>query len=81
MAPKQKSRATVAVLVESQPPGAVIRVDERELGRTPATLRLKNGHEYELSFEAQGNAPVRQRLMLTPRAGQWPRVTLRDPVP
>ena len=79
LAPKQKSRATVAVLLESHPPGAVIKVDERELGRTPATLRLKNGREYDLSFEAKGTAPVRQRLMLTPRAGQWPKVTLASP--
>lgn len=81
LAPKQKSRAMVAVLLESHPAGVVIKVDQRELGRTPATLRLKSGRTYELRFEAEGNAPVRQRLMLTPRVGQLPKVTLRDPPP
>lgn len=78
LAPKQRSRAKVSVLFESNPAGAVIKVDDRELGRTPATAQLKNGKAYEVQFEAQGRAAVRKRLMLTPKAGRAPKVTLQS---
>ena len=69
----------VAVLVESEPPGVVIRVDKRELGRTPVTLNFKNGLTFEVWFEAKGQPPLRQWLMLTAREGKPPKVTLRAP--
>jgi eukaryotic-like serine/threonine-protein kinase len=80
LAPNQKPGATmVAVLVESEPSGVVIKVDKRELGRTPATLHFKNGLTFDVWFEAKGRAPLRQWLMLTERAGKPPKVTLRAP--
>ncbi len=81
LAPRQRSRAKVSVIFESQPAGAVIKVDDEELGHTPATLQLETPGAYELSFESSGNAPVRQRLLLTPRGGKLPRVTLRTQAP
>ena len=80
LAPNQKSeKGMVAVLVESEPSGVVIKVDKRELGRTPATLHFKNGLTFDLWFEAKGKPPLRQWLMLTGREGKPPKVTLRDP--
>ncbi|MDP1829270.1 MAG: serine/threonine-protein kinase [Archangium sp.] len=80
LAPRgKKSKKTVAVLLESQPTGLVIKSGSRELGRTPTTLHLRNGRVYDLAFVAKGQAQVRQRLLLTPRAGKQPKVTLRTP--
>ena len=80
LGPNQKvAPGMVAVLVESEPPGVVIRVDKRELGRTPVTLNFKNGLTFEVWFEAKGQAPLRQWLMLTAREGKPPKVTLRAP--
>ena len=73
----KKSKKTVAVLFESQPTGLVIKSGERELGRTPTTLHLRNGRVYDLAFVGKGQ--LRQRVMLTPRAGKQPKVTLRTP--
>lgn len=77
---QQPGQAKVGVVFESEPPGVAVRVDKRQLGTTPATLHFRNGLTYDVWFEAPGQAPVRQWLMLTERAGKLPRVTLRDPV-
>jgi hypothetical protein len=69
----------VAVLFDSEPQGVVIKVDKRELGRTPATLHFKNGLTFDVWFEAKGKKPLRQWLMLTEREGKPPKVTLRAP--
>ena len=82
LAPNQKpGAAMVAVLVESEPPGVVIKVDRRELGRTPATLKFKNGLTFDVWFEVKGERPLRQWLMLSDRGeDRLPKVTLRDPI-
>ena len=80
LAPNQKAgSAMVAVLVESEPSGVVIKVDKRELGKTPATLHFKNGLTFDVWFEAKGKKPLRQWLMLTSRPGKPTKVTLRAP--
>ena len=80
LAPNQKpGSAMVAVLVESEPSGVVIKVDKRELGKTPATLHFKNGLTFDVWFEAKGKKPLRQWLMLTSRPGKPTKVTLRTP--
>lgn len=82
LAPNQKPDAKmIAVVFESEPPGVLIKVDKRELGRTPATLSFKNGLTFNLTFVAKGKPPLKQWLMLTEREGRLPKVTLRDPVP
>jgi len=82
LAPGQKPGASmVAVNFESEPSGVVVKVDKKELGKTPVTLRFKSGLTFDVWFEVKGKAPVRQWLMLTPREGQLPKVTLRNPVP
>ena len=82
LAPNQKpGAAMVAVFFESEPPGVVIKVDKKELGRTPVTLHFKNGLTFDLVFEAKGKPPLKQWLMLTAREGKPPKVTLRNPVP
>ncbi len=81
LAPIQRPGSVmVAVVVESDPPGVVVKVDKRELGRTPVTLHFKNGLTFDVWFEAKGQAPLRQWLMLTEREGKPPKVTLRTPV-
>ena len=79
LAPHQKPGPMVAVLVESEPSGVVIKVDKRELGRTPATLHFKSGLTFDVWFEAKGQKPLRQWLMLTEREGKPTKVTLRAP--
>jgi hypothetical protein len=82
LAPNQKPGSTmIAVLVESEPAGVVIKVDKRELGRTPATLHFKNGLTFDVWFEVKGERPLRQWLMLSDRGeDRLPKVTLRDPI-
>lgn len=80
LVPTKKPGPMVAVLFESEPPGVVIKVDKRELGRTPAVLRFRTGFTFDVWFEAEGQKPLRQWLMLTEREGKPVRVTLRDPV-
>ncbi len=80
LVPKQPAdSASLAISFDSEPRGVIIRVDKRDLGRTPAVLRFKAGYTYDVWFEADGSAPLRQWLMLTTRNGA-PRVTLRNPV-
>jgi hypothetical protein len=82
LAPNQKpGAAMVAVNFESEPSGVVIKVDKKELGKTPVTLRFKSGLTFDVWFEGKGKPPVRQWLILTPREGQLAKVTLRNPVP
>ncbi|MBL8909191.1 MAG: hypothetical protein JNM17_00670, partial [Archangium sp.] len=56
-----------------------IRVENRVLGKTPALLHFKGGYTFDVWFEAEGQEPLRQWLMLTEKGGK-PRVTLRAPV-
>ncbi len=70
----QVSATTVTVVLESQPTGASIKLDAHDAGRTPAVVHLKSGRAYELCV--QGSR--RQRLLLTPRKGKPPTLTLSD---
>lgn len=69
----------VGVLIDSEPQGVSIRVEKRVLGKTPALLHFKGGFTFDVWFEAEGQEPLRQWLMLTEKGGK-PRVTLRAPV-
>lgn len=77
---QQPGQAKVAVLFDSEPPGVAVRVEKKTLGATPTTVHFRNGFTYDVWFEAPGQPPLRQWLMLTERAGKLPKVTLRDPV-
>lgn len=80
LAPNQvEGSKMVGVLIDSEPPGVTIRVEKRVLGKTPALLHFKGGFTFDVWFEAEGQPPLRQWLMLTERQGK-PRVTLRNPV-
>lgn len=80
LAPNQKPGQMVAVAFDSEPGGVAIRVDKRVLGHTPVTLSFRNGITYDVWFDAPGQPPLRQWLMLTERTGKPPKVTLRAPV-
>jgi serine/threonine-protein kinase len=80
LSPTQPAAPMVAVVVESAPPGLAVRVDQKTFGRTPVTLRFRQGLTYDVWFEGEGRAPLRQWLMLTQKADGSPRVTLRAPV-
>jgi hypothetical protein len=48
-APAMLFSSTGTLVVESNPPAAIVRVDGQDLGQTPVTLKLKTGrHEVEL---------------------------------
>lgn len=80
LAPKQPARPMSAILIESVPPGLTVKVDKHALGRTPVTIKFRNGITYDVWFEGKGRPPLRRWLMLTERADGSPRVTLRAPV-
>jgi len=75
LAPKQSSPTTLTVVVESEPAGAQLMLDERAAGTTPTTLRLKSGRAYDLCVHSSA---TRRRLLLTPRAGKPPTLSLRE---
>jgi hypothetical protein len=77
--PTEPPGRMVAVALDSEPPGVTIRVEKRVLGKTPAVLHFKAGFTFDVWFEAEGQPPLRQWLMLTEKNGK-PRVTLRHPV-
>jgi serine/threonine-protein kinase len=80
LAPNQSADARmVAVIIDSEPQGVAIRVEKKVLGKTPALLRFRGGFTFDVWFEAEGEEPLRQWLMLTEKGGK-PRVTLRAPV-
>lgn len=81
LAPNQQpGQDKYGVLFESEPADVLVRVDKKELGRTPTTIHFKNGLTFNVWFEAPGQPPLRQWLMMTEREGKLPRVTLREPV-
>ena len=77
--PVQGDGRMLAVAVDSEPAGVAIRVEKKVLGHTPAVLHFRAGFTYDVWFEAEGQPPLRQWLMLTEKNGR-PRVTLRAPV-
>lgn len=77
---QQPGQAKVAVIFDSEPRGVAVRVDKKSLGTTPTTVHFRNGLTFDVWFEAPGQPPLRQWLMLTEREGKLPKVTLRDPV-
>lgn len=80
LAPKQPARPMSAILLESVPSGLTVKVDKHALGKTPVTIKFRNGITYDVWFEGKGRPPLRRWLMLTERADGSPRVTLRAPV-
>ncbi len=80
LAPKQPARPMSAILIESVPSGLTVKVDKNALGKTPVTIKFRNGITYDVWFEGKGRQPLRRWLMLTERADGSPRVTLRAPV-
>jgi formylglycine-generating enzyme required for sulfatase activity len=77
VAPAARPDAFVPVMVTSDPPGAALRVDGKEVGRTPWTDFLGAGeHTFEASTAAHDAA--RTTLRVVPQsAGQAQLVTLR----
>ncbi len=43
-----------SVFVESQPPGATVRVDGQAVARTPAKIFLARGHPQRVTVEKEG---------------------------
>ncbi|MEW5743739.1 MAG: PEGA domain-containing protein [Myxococcota bacterium] len=81
LAPNQQpGQAKYGVIFESEPSGVAVRVDKKELGKTPTTVHFRNGLTFDVWFEAPGQPPLRQWLMMTEREGKLPKVTLREPV-
>ncbi|MCC6750841.1 MAG: PEGA domain-containing protein [Deltaproteobacteria bacterium] len=58
---KASSQAPGRVLVKSEPPGALIRVDGQPVGRTPQELELSAG-AHKIEAEASGYAPARRSV-------------------
>lgn len=73
--PQEKDR--VSVLLETEPPGAEVKVGGRTLGSTPVSLRFKPGITFELTFEREGFGQAVRLLTLIERPGRAPRVVLQ----
>ena len=55
-------RSVLVVLVESTPPGAIIRIDGRNLGPAPLTVRQLRPGTHTLELRMPGYKPWSQRL-------------------
>jgi hypothetical protein len=69
----------IAIALDSEPEGAKVKVDKRELGTTPTTLRFKLGVTFEVTFVREGYAPLVQWLTVLERPDKPPRVQLKVP--
>lgn len=54
----------VTLHIESQPSGASIRVDRKELAKTPAELKFRPGTTYAVEFKVVGKPALRQLLTI-----------------
>jgi len=79
LSPDDNRGDRIGVLLETDPQGAKILLDKRELGTTPVALRFKAGIPFELTFSREGNAPRVLWLQLVERADKSLRVTLSPP--
>jgi serine/threonine protein kinase len=66
----------VSVLVESEPTGAQVRIDNRVFGSTPIPLRLKVGIAFELVVSKGGYREQKVLHFVTKRTNQKVRVAL-----
>jgi hypothetical protein len=66
-------KSVLIVFIESTPPGALIRVDGRDLGPTPLTVRQMRPGTHTIELRMPGYKPWSQRL--TVAAGDNRRVT------
>ncbi len=79
LSPDDNRGDRLGVMLDTDPPGAKVRLDSRELGTTPVALRFKAGIPFELTFEREGHAPRVLWLQLVERADKSLRVTLSPP--
>jgi hypothetical protein len=66
-------KSVLIVIIESTPPGARIRIDGRDLGPTPLTVRQLRPGTHALELRMPGYKPWSQRL--TVAAGENRRIT------
>jgi hypothetical protein len=66
----------VSVLIESEPPGALVRIDKNTFGATPLPLRLRIGVAFELVLTKPGHRETRVTYFVTRRANQKVRAVL-----
>ncbi|MFT7087730.1 MAG: hypothetical protein ACJAZX_001173 [Rickettsiales bacterium] len=52
------NKSTVKVPINSNPPGAMITIDGRNYGQTPALVELKPSKNYKATISKQGYSPV-----------------------
>ncbi len=71
----------VSVYVSSTPPGALVKVENRTLGRTPIPLRFRHGILFQLTFSKPGYQTTSKQIFVANRAGQKLQVTLRKTAP
>jgi hypothetical protein len=67
------ARSVLIVLIESTPPGALIRIDGRDLGPTPLTVRQMRPGTHTIELRMPGHKPWSQKL--TVAAGDNRRIT------
>jgi serine/threonine protein kinase len=79
--PKPESGDRHMVLLDTDPSGATVTIDRRDLGTTPVSLRFKVGISFELTFAREGYAPRVLWLTLIEQPDRPPRVSLRSPPP
>ncbi len=79
LSPNDTKGDRLGVALDTDPPGASVRIDKRELGTTPTVLRFKAGIPFELTFEREGYATRVLWLTLVERPDRPPRVSLAPP--
>jgi tRNA A-37 threonylcarbamoyl transferase component Bud32 len=66
----------VAVIIESDPPGADVSIERKVFGKTPIPLKLRAGIAFEIVFAKAGYRTYKVLYRVTARPGQRVRVAL-----
>ncbi|MFQ5663610.1 MAG: PEGA domain-containing protein [Terriglobia bacterium] len=62
----------VGVRVQSEPPGAVVLLDDKRAGKAPLELTgLKHGYRYRIRVELEGYEPFQQTFLAQPQEKPW----------
>ncbi|MGP1273115.1 MAG: PEGA domain-containing protein [Phycisphaerales bacterium] len=64
------------ITITSEPPGAIVRLNDAELGRTPVTAEFKHFGVYDVRLSLDGHEPLVTERETTPPIWEYPGVDL-----
>ncbi|MEM7629659.1 MAG: PEGA domain-containing protein [Planctomycetota bacterium] len=60
------------IVVTSSPPGALVWLNDREIGRTPAEAAFKFYGDYDVRLELEGHEPLHTEQRAEAPIAEWP---------